>query len=61
MCVGLRGFRLNLAVLTYTTSPPPARTHPHATAVARKRRISNRLQVEIIERMVAEYGRDDCS
>jgi DNA-directed RNA polymerase specialized sigma24 family protein len=53
--VGLRGLNLNPALLRYLSGNPPAhqrrRSQHH-----RERRVSRRLQVEIIERIVAEYA-----
>jgi DNA-directed RNA polymerase specialized sigma24 family protein len=52
--VGLRGFRLNPAVLTYAMSSLPARP-PRRLRRRRERRIRKRLEAETIERLVAEY------
>lgn len=52
--VGLRGFRLNPAVLTYVVNVPsirPARRRGRG----RERRIRKRLEPDTIERLVADY------
>jgi DNA-directed RNA polymerase specialized sigma24 family protein len=53
-CVGLRGFRLNPAVLTYVMRTLPARQTWRARQ-RRERRISKRLDAATIDRLVAEY------
>lgn len=53
--VGLRGFRLNPALLTYLVRIPPAR-RGRRVGWRRERRISKRLDVEVIERVVSEYA-----
>jgi DNA-binding CsgD family transcriptional regulator len=53
--VGLRGFKLNPALLTYVMSTLPVRRarRPHRH---RERRISKRLEAEVIEELVDEYA-----
>ena len=52
--VGLRGFRLNPAVLTYVSDVQPSRPARHRGR-RRERRLSKRLDAETIEHLVAEY------
>ena len=52
--VGLRGFKLNPAVLTFVMGTLPARPARRASR-RRERRVSKRLPGETIERLVAEY------
>jgi transposase-like protein len=52
--VGLRGFKLNPALLTYVTTTLPARRAQRRDR-RRERRISKRLEPESIDRLVAEY------
>jgi DNA-directed RNA polymerase specialized sigma24 family protein len=51
--VGLRGFKLNPALLTYIADVPRHRPVRHRRR--RERRVSKRLKPEAIERMIAEY------
>jgi Helix-turn-helix domain len=52
--VGLRGFKLNPALLAYFMDKPPRRPARRRSR-RRERRISKRLDSEAIDRMVAEY------
>jgi hypothetical protein len=52
--VDLRGFKLNPALLSYTTDGPAAQPVRGADR-RRERRVRKRLQAETIERLVAEY------
>jgi hypothetical protein len=52
--VGLRGFKLNPALLTYVVDAPPRRP-ARRRGRRRERRISKRLDPGTIERLVAEY------
>jgi transposase-like protein len=52
--VGLRGFKLNPALLTYMTTTLPARTARRLRR-RRERRIGRRLETKTIDRLVAEY------
>jgi transposase-like protein len=54
--VGLRGFKLNPAVLTYITSTLPAQ-QARRPCRRRERRVGKRLEAETIDRLVAEYAR----
>jgi DNA-directed RNA polymerase specialized sigma24 family protein len=52
--VGLRGFKLNPALLTYVMGTLPAR-RARRPRHRRERRVSKRLEAETIDRLVAEY------
>ena len=52
--VGLRGFKVNPALLTYITSGPRPR-HARRLHHRRERRIRQRLDAQAIGRLVAEY------
>jgi hypothetical protein len=52
--VGLRGFKLNPAVLTFVMGTLPARPKRRAHR-RRERRVSKRLEAGTIDRLVAEY------
>jgi hypothetical protein len=52
--VGLSGFKLNHALLTYVAEEPPARQR-RQSGRRREHRVSKRLQAEAITRLVAEY------
>jgi DNA-binding CsgD family transcriptional regulator len=52
--VGLRGFKLNPALLTYFMNKPPPRPARHG-GHRQERQIRKRLDDEQIERLVAEY------
>lgn len=53
MLVGLRGFKLNPALLTYVAGKPTPRAQ--RCGRRRERRIRKRLEAEKIKRLVAEY------
>jgi hypothetical protein len=53
--VGLRGLKLNPALLKYVADGPPARA-ARRPGHRRERRVSKRLPAETIERLVAEYA-----
>jgi hypothetical protein len=53
--VGLRGLKLNPALLSYLTSTRPARP-ARRRGRRRERRVSKRLHVETVDRLVAEYA-----
>ena len=52
---GLRGLKLNPALLKYVADGPPARA-ARRPGHRRERRVSKRLPAETIERLVAEYA-----
>jgi|SRR5829696_7752067 len=52
---GLRGLKLNPALLKYVAGGPPARA-ARRSGHRRERRVSKRLPAETIERLVAEYA-----
>jgi DNA-directed RNA polymerase specialized sigma24 family protein len=52
--VGLKGFRLNSALLTFVGEEPPNRTS-WRPAARREQRASQRLPAESVDRLVAEY------
>jgi hypothetical protein len=52
--VGLRGFRLNPALLSYVKVGPTSQRPKHPVR-RRERRVSKRLQAETIESLVGEY------
>jgi DNA-binding NarL/FixJ family response regulator len=54
--VGLRGFKLNPALLSYVIAGPRARLPLRSGRHRGGRRISKRLEAEAIERLVAEYA-----
>jgi transposase len=54
--VGLRGFKLNPALLSYVIAGPRARLRRRSGRHRGERRISKRLEAEAIERLVAEYA-----
>jgi DNA-binding NarL/FixJ family response regulator len=54
--IGLRGFKLNPALLSYVIAGPRARLPRRSGRHRGERRISNRLEAEAIERLVAEYA-----
>jgi hypothetical protein len=53
--VGLRGFKLNPALLTYAIAGPRARPPRRSGRRSREHRISKRLEAETVDRLVAEY------
>jgi Helix-turn-helix domain len=53
--VGLRGFKLNPAVLKYFTGKPPSKPARRRSR-RQERRVSKRLDAERIERLVADYA-----
>jgi hypothetical protein len=52
--VGVRGFKLNPALMAYVTDEPPRRS-ARRRGSRRERRVSKRLETETIDRIVAEY------
>jgi DNA-directed RNA polymerase specialized sigma24 family protein len=54
--VGLRGFKLNPALLTYVIAGTPARPSRRSGVRHREHRVKKRLPAETIEHLVAEYA-----
>jgi DNA invertase Pin-like site-specific DNA recombinase len=54
--VGLRGFKLNPALLSYVIAGPRGRPQRRSDRHRRERRVRKRLEAESIERLVAEYA-----
>jgi hypothetical protein len=57
--VGLRGLKLNPALLTYLARDPPARK-TRRVGLRLERRVSKRLDAATIDRVVAEYTSKVC-